>query len=82
MEVAWSVDGDSDPSCACSGRSATGRRDAAARKGFGTTLIQRSVSFEMDGEADLQFDREGVRCELIFPLTGCRRKQAWRSART
>lgn len=70
VEVAWSVIGDSDPRL----RLLWQERDGPAvappqRKGFGTTLIQRSVSFEMDGEADLQFEREGVRCELIFPLT-------------
>jgi PAS domain S-box-containing protein len=38
------------------------------RKGFGTTLIERSVSHELDGDATFQFHPEGLVCELRFPL--------------
>ena len=56
------------------GPPATGARPAGprcgrpARKGFGTALIERSMAYELDGEARLDYRREGLCCELIFPL--------------
>jgi two-component sensor histidine kinase len=41
---------------------------APERSGFGTTLIQRSVAFELNGAAQLSFEETGVRCRLSFPL--------------
>ena len=39
-----------------------------AGKGFGTALIERSMAYELDGEALLDYLPEGLRCELVFPL--------------
>lgn len=41
---------------------------APTHKGFGTTLIRRSVAFELNGEAVIGFPEDGVECELVFPL--------------
>ncbi len=38
------------------------------RRGFGTRLLERSASYELDGTVELRFPPEGVRCELAFPL--------------
>jgi PAS domain S-box-containing protein len=39
-----------------------------ASKGFGTGLIERSMAYELDGEAHLDFAPQGLCCELVFPL--------------
>ena len=38
------------------------------RAGFGTELIRRAFSFELDGTADLAFEPEGLRLEATVPL--------------
>ncbi|MGJ4942986.1 sensor histidine kinase [Bradyrhizobium sp. HKCCYLS1011] len=38
-------------------------------RGFGTTLIDRVVRFDLDGEASLDFPPEGLRCVLGFALS-------------
>ncbi|WP_316191585.1 MULTISPECIES: HWE histidine kinase domain-containing protein [unclassified Bradyrhizobium] len=38
-------------------------------RGFGTTLIDRVVRFDLDGEALLDFEPAGIRCSLTFALT-------------
>ena len=42
--------------------------DPPARKGFGTALIERSMAYELDGAAQVDYRPDGVRCELSFPL--------------
>jgi PAS domain S-box-containing protein len=37
-------------------------------RGFGTTLIERVVRFDLDGEAEVRFEPDGVRCVLSFAL--------------
>jgi two-component system CheB/CheR fusion protein len=36
-------------------------------EGFGIDLIERSVGYELDGTAKVEFRREGVRCEIAIP---------------
>ncbi|MCY1666838.1 sensor histidine kinase [Rhizobium sp. SL86] len=36
--------------------------------GFGTTLIQRMIGYELLGDAQLSFKPEGLICEITFPL--------------
>ena len=38
------------------------------RRGFGRSLIERSVAYELDGTARLEFPPEGVRCRIEVPL--------------
>jgi PAS domain S-box-containing protein len=37
-------------------------------KGFGTRLIERASTHELEGEAELDYTPGGLRCEVIFPL--------------
>jgi two-component system CheB/CheR fusion protein len=39
-----------------------------ATRGFGSTLIERSVAYELRGEARLSFPPEGATCRIIVPL--------------
>lgn len=41
---------------------------APTRRGFGRTLIERSVAYELGGEAHLEFAPAGVRCRIEVPL--------------
>jgi two-component sensor histidine kinase len=36
--------------------------------GFGTTLIDRVVTYDLDGTTKIDFDPSGVRCTLTFPV--------------
>ncbi|MDQ2081020.1 HWE histidine kinase domain-containing protein [Xanthobacteraceae bacterium Astr-EGSB] len=38
------------------------------REGFGTKLIRRSVSYDLDGQADLLFAADGLKGTLAFPI--------------
>jgi light-regulated signal transduction histidine kinase (bacteriophytochrome)/CheY-like chemotaxis protein len=38
-----------------------------SRRGFGTTIIERSIPFDLNGEADLRFDLLGVRARFLIP---------------
>ena len=38
-------------------------------KGFGTRLIERASTHELEGEAELDYTPGGLRCEVIFPLS-------------
>jgi two-component sensor histidine kinase len=38
------------------------------RRGFGSLMIERSIGHELDGDASLEFDRDGVRCVFRVPL--------------
>lgn len=38
------------------------------KEGFGTKLIKRSVSYDLDGEAELGFGRDGLNGSLRFPV--------------
>jgi two-component sensor histidine kinase/CheY-like chemotaxis protein len=38
-------------------------------EGFGTTLIQRSIHYELQGEVQLDYASTGLVCTITFPLT-------------
>jgi two-component sensor histidine kinase len=38
------------------------------RRGFGRSLIERSIAYELDGSAELTFAPAGVRCRIEVPL--------------
>jgi two-component sensor histidine kinase len=42
------------------------------RRGFGRSLIERSVAYELGGTARLEFPPAGVRCRIELPLTPAR----------
>jgi two-component system CheB/CheR fusion protein len=37
-------------------------------KGFGTRLIERACTYELEGEVELDYAPAGLRCEVVFPL--------------
>jgi two-component sensor histidine kinase len=39
-----------------------------ARRGFGSSLLERAVAYELEGRADLEFAAKGSRYELSAPL--------------
>jgi two-component sensor histidine kinase len=41
---------------------------ARHRRGFGTLLIENSVSYELEGAARLDFTPQGLLCEIDFPF--------------
>ncbi|MGJ4892072.1 HWE histidine kinase domain-containing protein [Bradyrhizobium sp. HKCCYLRH3099] len=43
--------------------------EGGGARGFGTTLIDRVVRFDLDGEAELNFEPQGIRCVLAFALS-------------
>lgn len=43
--------------------------DAPGRKGFGSVLIERSVTGDLGGGLEQHFDIEGYRCAIRFPLS-------------
>jgi light-regulated signal transduction histidine kinase (bacteriophytochrome)/CheY-like chemotaxis protein len=38
-----------------------------ARRGFGTTIIERSIPFDLSGDAELRFDLLGVQARFVIP---------------
>ncbi|MGH7905193.1 MAG: hypothetical protein ACREP6_01050 [Candidatus Binataceae bacterium] len=42
--------------------------DGEISAGFGRNFIQRAVSFELNGEARMEFTRSGLRCVLTLPV--------------
>ena len=40
-----------------------------ARRGFGTELLERTLSYELKARTDLSFQRDGLRCSILLPLT-------------
>jgi two-component sensor histidine kinase len=40
-----------------------------ARYGFGTSLIERLVSFELFGESKMSWDGDGLCCDIEFPIS-------------
>jgi two-component system CheB/CheR fusion protein len=37
-------------------------------KSFGTRLIERACTYELEGKVELNYARSGLRCEVVFPL--------------
>jgi len=48
--------------------------DGQGASGFGTKLITRVISYDLHGQAALDFDRTGLRCTLSFPVPVERRQ--------
>jgi len=38
-----------------------------SRRGFGTTIIERSIPFDLNGDAELRFDLLGVQAKFVVP---------------
>jgi two-component sensor histidine kinase/CheY-like chemotaxis protein len=44
------------------------RVETPEEQGFGTTLIERSVRYELNGDVELQYADRGLRCTISFPV--------------
>ena len=42
--------------------------DQPERIGFGLELLQRTLAYDLRGEAQLRFERDGLRCEISLPF--------------
>jgi two-component sensor histidine kinase/PAS domain-containing protein len=42
--------------------------EQSRKKGYGTQLVETLVPYELHGEVKLHFERDGLTCELLFPL--------------
>jgi two-component system CheB/CheR fusion protein len=38
--------------------------------GFGTMLIDRVITYDLDGRTTIDFDPAGIRCTIAFPVRG------------
>jgi two-component sensor histidine kinase len=69
VDVRWSLDRSAGPVLQLQWRERGGPPVVApSRKGFGHTLIERSIRYELDGTAKLAFPPEGMHAEITFPL--------------
>jgi two-component sensor histidine kinase/CheY-like chemotaxis protein len=70
VRVGWTVDGyDGDRRLRLEWKEAGGPEvTPPKRRGFGSTLIERSLTYEFDGAAELDFQPEGLVCRLSLPL--------------
>jgi two-component sensor histidine kinase len=41
-----------------------------SRRGFGTKLIERSLSQELNGNVEIKFEPAGAVCTIVAPLAG------------
>ncbi|MEO1640115.1 MAG: HWE histidine kinase domain-containing protein [Pseudomonadota bacterium] len=46
------------------------------RRGFGTTIIERSIPYELGGSADLRFRMTGLEADFVLPAPHVRRAEA------
>ncbi|HET6521714.1 MAG TPA: ABC transporter substrate-binding protein, partial [Geminicoccaceae bacterium] len=72
VRVAWTVEGEGE---APEGTLALHWRETGGppvtppeRRGFGSTVIGRSLAYELDGSAEMDFAPGGVRCTIRLPL--------------
>ena len=70
VEIVWALRGEAAESRLILDWSETGGPPVQepARRGFGRSLIERSVAYELDGSAELTFTPAGVRCHVEVPL--------------
>jgi len=69
VSVAWRVDPKSEGRLDFEWRETGGPPvRTPRRRGFGSRLIERSLARELGGEANLTFDRSGLRCRISAPM--------------
>jgi light-regulated signal transduction histidine kinase (bacteriophytochrome)/CheY-like chemotaxis protein len=66
VEVDWSIDQNS--SLVIEWKESGGPPvQPPSRRGFGTTIIERSIPFDLNGDAELRFDLLGVQARFVIP---------------
>ena len=70
VEIGWEVQGPADQRRLVLDWTEHGGPPAREpeHRGFGRSLIERSVAYELDGSAEITFAPEGVRCHIEIPL--------------
>jgi two-component system CheB/CheR fusion protein len=69
VQVSWQIEEASDRRLRLKWEERHGPRvKPPTEKGFGLRLIERAASAELDGAAELSFARDGLTCDLVFPL--------------
>jgi len=71
IEITWQVSGGDDKSVELVWRELGGPRvEVGESGGFGTKLIDRVVSHDLDGKTEIDCDPAGVRWTIVFPVNG------------
>jgi PAS domain S-box-containing protein len=71
IEITWQVSGGIDKTVELVWQERGGPKlKARASAGFGTRLIDRVVSYDLDGKTGVDFDSAGVRWTIAFPVSG------------
>jgi len=66
LDVVWELD--AAGACLITWRESGGPAvTAPTRKGFGSTLIEKTISFDLGGSVKLRFDREGLNARFVVP---------------
>jgi two-component sensor histidine kinase len=69
IDITWQLSGGIDQSVDLVWQERGGPQvKTPASEGFGTRLIDRVVSHDLDGGTRIDFDPTGVRCKIAFPL--------------
>src|SRR5262249_41778860 len=69
IDISWILTGGEDQTVELTWRERGGPKvKHGASSGFGTALIDRVVTYDLDGTAKIDFDPSGVRCTLTFPV--------------
>jgi two-component system CheB/CheR fusion protein len=69
LRVSWQVEERSDRHLRLKWEERGGPRvTPPTDRGFGLQLIERAVSYELEGALELDFARDGFVCEVVFPL--------------
>jgi PAS domain S-box-containing protein len=71
IEITWQVSGTVDQSIELVWQERGGPKvKAGSLEGFGTKLIDRVISHDLDGRTKMDFDPAGVRWTMAFPVNG------------
>ncbi len=54
---------------------------APTRRGFGSTIIERSIPFDLNGDAQLRYELDGVKAEFTIPANYVQKAQPGTGAR-
>jgi PAS domain S-box-containing protein len=69
LDVAWRLEDSATPRVSLEWRENGGPAvKTPERRGFGSTLIERAVSYELGGSTRIEYAPKGARCRIEFPL--------------
>jgi len=69
LEIGWEFQGEADDRCLVfHWKESNGPKVAAPdRRGFGSLLLERSITYDLDGTTQLDFAPDGVACRIEIP---------------